>query len=276
MNNIKSRFFNHTAYWHAALLVTVTVLPLAIPAAHAGQYVLEKGKGVEVCEAYGKNLNSFKPDYTSMICERQVNPDTKDFSKPKWNALSEDDDVAVRLDRYELTRKFMGWDKTGEYVTTADSIRAKARQGYDQGRPIVMEHAVVDIDNDGKPEQVLKERQGSCLAQRAYSVSIAILTEDGKHLDLEKSKYINPDLSKIAAKLTKDASPQSLRTAGVRRDEVQGYLLYDVFLYKGKSYFDLWEMGKGFPDPRVARLHVFSWQSGKTHKLCTYRFSETN
>lgn len=278
MRNTQSRFLNHTARWRAALFAGAAVLPLilTVPAAHAGQYELVKGKGVEVCEAYGENLNSFKPDYTMMICERQVNPDATDFVKPNWNVLLEDDEVEVRLDRYELTRRFMGWDKTGEHVATADSIRAKVRQGYDPGNPIVMEYAVIDIDNDGKPEKVLKEKEGGCLAQRAYSVSIAVLTKDGKHLDLEKSKYINPDFSKIAAKLAKDGNPQSLRTAGIRRDEVHGYLLYDVFLYKGKSYFDLWEMGKGFPDPSVARLHVFNWQSGKTRKLCTYRFSETD
>jgi hypothetical protein len=123
-------------------------------------------------------------------------------------------------------------------------------------------------------EKVLKERQGSCPAHRAFSITISVLTEDGKHFDLDKSKYINPDLSKTAAQFSKDTNPNSLRTAGIRRDDVHGYLLYDVFLYKGKSYFDLWEMGKGYPDPNVARLRVFTWKSGATHELCTYRFTE--
>ncbi len=51
--------------------------------ATAGDYVLMLGKGIEVCEAYLKNLNSF-PDDPPMVCERKVNPKFSEFSKPIW------------------------------------------------------------------------------------------------------------------------------------------------------------------------------------------------
>ncbi len=44
------------------LLSIFTLVSVALlDAAHAGRYELIKGKGVEVCEAYEKNLNSFNP-----------------------------------------------------------------------------------------------------------------------------------------------------------------------------------------------------------------------
>jgi hypothetical protein len=54
----------------------------------AGEYMLEKGKGVEVCEAYSKNLNSFNlhSQYV-MACERKINPIFADFKKPEWEKL---------------------------------------------------------------------------------------------------------------------------------------------------------------------------------------------
>src|SRR5438105_7928248 len=62
------------------LLVTFPVL--------AGRYELEKGKGVEVCEAYLENLNSFKPN-GAFGCARPVNKDFPDFGKPRWMGESE-------------------------------------------------------------------------------------------------------------------------------------------------------------------------------------------
>lgn len=65
--------------------------------AHAGRYELIKGKGVEVCEAYEKNLNSFSPS-TPMLCERQVNRDFKDFAKPMWEKLTLDQIAEINVD----------------------------------------------------------------------------------------------------------------------------------------------------------------------------------
>ena len=51
--------------------------------ASAGDYALVVGKGIDVCEAYLKNLNSF-PNDPPMVCERKVNPKFPEFSKPVW------------------------------------------------------------------------------------------------------------------------------------------------------------------------------------------------
>ncbi len=54
--------------------------------ATAGSYVLAIGKGIEVCEAYLKNLNSF-PKHPPMVCDRPLNHQFTDFNKPAWKEL---------------------------------------------------------------------------------------------------------------------------------------------------------------------------------------------
>jgi hypothetical protein len=75
MKNNRKSFLEFLGLALLALSVFVATPALA------GRYELIKGKGVEVCEAYGENLNSFNPS-TPMLCERPVNPDFKNFAKP--------------------------------------------------------------------------------------------------------------------------------------------------------------------------------------------------
>lgn len=72
--------------------------------ATAGDYVLMVGKGIEVCEAYLKNLNSF-PDDPPMVCERKVNPKFTGFSKPVWQPLDalEHLDLLEQIERQKLS-----------------------------------------------------------------------------------------------------------------------------------------------------------------------------
>lgn len=239
---------------------------ILLPAsAIAGTYELIKGQGVEVCEAYLINLNAFG---YPMVCERRVDEKLSDFKKPEWTKPEADQVRALEFDMAKLVSRVLNRPEP------KSEAEIQVRTEDDPGWPAKRRIARIDIDNDGAPETILKQEDGSCPNTRAFSVNIAVLTEDGKHYDLERSKYISADFSKRAAKLTKNAEPEKYRTAGFARRDFWGYTLYDTFLYRGDAYVDFWEMGKDFPDPKSARLHVFLHKNGKTQEICTYRFSK--
>lgn len=265
MLSTQSQLLNHTAHWRAALLVAVATLPLilTIPAANAGQYVLEKGKGVEVCEAYQKNLNSFGEP---MVCERQLDPQLPDFKKPEWTKPNDDQARSLEFDMAKYTSRVLGKPEP------KSEAEIGVRTEKDIGWPAKRRLARVDVDNDGKPDIVLRQENGTCPETRAFSVNIAVLTEDVKRYDLEKSQFINAEYSALVGQLKNDPKPWEQRTAGLSKTDFRGYALYDVFQYRGTTYFDLWETGKDFPDPASARLHVFLHKNGKTQEVCTYRF----
>lgn len=71
--------------------------------ADAGQYVLVKGKGAEVCEAYRKNLNSFGDlNVYTMACERERNPKFTKFKKPDWEEIDlwENRELLKKVERF--------------------------------------------------------------------------------------------------------------------------------------------------------------------------------
>ncbi len=231
--------------------------------AHAGNYELIKGKGVEVCEAYGKNLDSSEPT-TPMICERMINPELKAFKKPEWRNLGEEQTFSLVIEDNNLTLRSTGSSKTeAQKEGFAEWVREQIKDRF-----LVMQTAQLDIDNDGVPETVLKERSGDCPMHQASSVSFSVLAKDGQHYDLEKSRYINDGFSRVVAALKKDVKPENARLAGMRDKEFVGGNIYDVFLYQDKTYFDMWVTGVD-----SGRLHVFLRKNGHTKNICTYRFT---
>lgn len=256
---------------HYFYLFNVVVVASAVFAhpANAGHYEIIKGKGMEVCEAYEKNLNSFNPS-GPMVCERKVNPETPDFKKPKWQVLEPAQAEALMLEENDLALKAMGSSQTKEQK---EGYSAWVKERVEKDKNAVLEVASVDINNDGKYETVLKNSDGDCNMHRTFSVNVAVLTDDGKHYDLAKSRYVSANFAQLAATLIQD-DQRSLSTAGIARDNIDGAILYDIFLHKGIGYFDLWETGryKYTPDPHVGRLHVFLHKSDKTTEICTYQF----
>ena len=65
-------------------------------ALYADQLVLVKGKGIDVCKEYGKNLKLFPIIATKY--KRIINPDYKNFSKPKWLVWGPSESLPGRLD----------------------------------------------------------------------------------------------------------------------------------------------------------------------------------
>jgi hypothetical protein len=233
-------------------------------AVQAGRYELIKGKGVEVCEAYRKNLNSFNP-HEPMICERQINSEMKDFKKSQWRNISEEQTFSLFMEENAIVLRSTGSSKTeAQKEGFTEWVREQIKDQL-----LVMQTTQLDIDNDSAPETVLKERNGDCPMHQASSASFAVLTKDGQHYDLEKSRYVNDGFSRVVAALKKDIKPESAHLAGMSDKEFVGDNVYDVFLYQDKTYFDMWVTGVN-----SGRLYVFLRKDGRTKNICAYRFKQ--
>jgi len=251
MHSTQSRFLNLTVRRRTVLLAFIASLPLALtmPAAYAGQYVLEKGKGVEVCEVYGRNLNAFSYLPYPMACERKLDPQFTDFSKPKWDEM----DVWENRLLLRETDSFLGLKHAYADAEKNPTEWERLLKDRIRARHAVFFLASIDIDNDGQDDKVLRYLNGDCTGTHFYGTPLLVLRPDKSALDIEKTSPLlqNPD-------------------RGSSKSEAGrwGYTMYDVFSYKGQSYFDLWsELAdqKGF-------LRVFQTRNNQTQELCSYRY----
>lgn len=245
MNYPASRHHRRTVHACAAGFLAAAVLLLAIPTAHAGSYKLVKGKGVEVCEAYQKNLNSF--DHSApMSCEREINPDMKDFQKPGWKELE-------AWDNRELIMKIQKFLEPANTTIGNDYYWQTLKRAIND-RHVVLSITTIDIDNDSKTEIVAKYQDGVCQMAHRYGTPILVIDDKGKEVDRGKTFPLLQNES-----MDKEKDP-----AGG-----WGYAMYDVFRYKGNTYFDRWSdfhTEKWF-------LHVFKVEkNGKTDKVCSYKY----
>ncbi len=220
----------------AALLVALVVLLFAIPATHAGHYELVNGKGVEVCEAYLKNLNSFHP-VEPMRCDRLVNHEFKDFQKPEWDQVDglKDFDLIVKVDALLRPRYYANIKR--------EVILSSLRKNIETGN-YKFSLVTVDIDNDGQTEPILRYLD-SCWpgSKGPWGTPLVVLQQD--MLDVDQAK-----------------SEQAATGHGVT-----GYQgsIYDVFRYKDLTYFDYWSEETG-------PLRVMLTEHGTTNEVCQLRF----
>src|SRR4030042_5388287 len=117
----------------------------------ADEYVLVKGKGIEVCEEYGKNLNSLVlKEY--MVCERKINPKFTDFKKPEWLEI----DLWKNREFLRKVECFLGLQSTfGDPDKNLQEWEKFLKWRLKDNATTIM-IARVDIDNDGKDENVIK------------------------------------------------------------------------------------------------------------------------
>lgn len=134
--------------------------------AHARRFVLEKGKGVEVCEAYGKNLNFMvnAPDALPFSGMRPINPEFTDFSKP---GIADNDVSSEDTAHFVEEMNHFLWQRDVNpvyYIPVTDwpkwrgmpEQRKKAWKTFSEYRERwhFLDIVKVDIDNDGVVEQV--------------------------------------------------------------------------------------------------------------------------
>jgi hypothetical protein len=107
---------------------------------------------------------------------------------------------------------------------------------------------VVDIDNDGKTEPVLRFVE-SCWPGSPVmgGAALVVLRQDKKDVDLAKSQLI-------------------------AKDRLRNYEdgMRDVFLYKGKTYFDNWFVRFA----NAGQLRVMRTENGETKEICKMRFQQ--
>ena len=216
---------------------TSTLLLLAVPVAHGGRYELVKGKGVEVCEAYARNLNSFHPS-EPMLCDRPVSPRFKDLRKPKWERLDFDRNLELIVTVDKLLRP--------EYFAKPE-MRVPTLRGNVEQDNYKYQLMIIDIDNDGKTEPVLRFVE-SCVpgSPRSGGAALVVLEQSKNDVDLKKSRLI-----------------------GGRRLDDYSSGIRDVFLHKGKTYFDIWF----FKLVNRGQLHVMLTENAETRQICQIKFN---
>ncbi|MEW5993459.1 MAG: lysozyme inhibitor LprI family protein [Candidatus Zixiibacteriota bacterium] len=261
-------------------------------------YVIEKGQGVEVCEAYRKNLNSYRPK-VPFTCGRPVNKAIAGFERqPGWRrpfggrAPTGEKDYTyydqmskllwprdVNPAIYHTVTEWPNWQGTPEQL-----MKAKEKFEYDR-ETLFMVHppyiTKLDIDNDGTPEPVYLEQPcGSVFGAR-----IAALTPDWKGIDRKKTEKLmpHPPFARNGRSVFRSMFPNEIFT---QEERERGYtaiedawhdLYYDVFLYRGAAYFDQWwgmhPDFKGKTDMVAGRLRVFQSTTDDTKEVCVYKFA---
>ncbi|MBU3948408.1 MAG: hypothetical protein KJ826_09340 [Proteobacteria bacterium] len=219
-----------------------------------------KGKGCEVCEAYGKNLNSFNPgNLYNMACERKINPKFTDLKKPEWEEMDLQNNVELLkkielfLDNFDVTSDNLeGWE---EY------IKSRIKDKY-----VSIKLSQLYILNDGTVNDVVKYAEEGCTSGKHYGALLLVLNDDLNDINIVKSKPLMQN-----SRYMKNG-PLS---------EGWEYSMYDVFIYKNKTYFDRWSADQWPLDKagknKIKLLKVFVIETDKASnasvkEICRYKF----
>lgn len=186
---------------------------------------LLKGKGVEVCDIYKRNLDAL--GNSDLSCEREISPEYgRLLKKVVWKPM----DVWENRNLMALAGKFLDYGDAGEINTVYDdqaNIDATAKVHGARLKGVTMMTALIDIDNDGVDEKVLRFQNGICgLARFTYTTAILVLGKEINMVDAKKSQLLYPFTW--------------LNPATGRREPAREYhyATYDVFSFEGNTYFD--------------------------------------
>lgn len=245
-----------------AALTVLVLLFFWLSPSHAGRYDLVKGKGVDVCEAYKKNLESFD-SRVPMVCERLTNPKFKDFEKPIWqkaDVRGKDRELLRRVLRYQagdrdqFQASVYGEPDLGNLIERY-SGRERA------GNPL-LSRTQVDIDNDGRADDIAILRYGFCPDTSAahFETNIFIL----KPGPIPEEWMIDSE-NKMEKLIRQKISPG------------QGdFATTDLFRYKYKTYIDKYCAFKnrftGCDDVDI--LIVFKMEDNAVNEICRYKYHQ--
>ncbi len=219
--------------------------------ATAGSYTLVVGKGIEVCEAYLKNLKSF-PKHPPVVCERPLNPKFTDFSKPQWQPLEVwPNRHLLRQARRNEPFYFQFSDEEFEKRDPYDKWEANMQARLAE-RAMTFEIADLDVDQDGTTETVLRfdiafpcDPANESQFATPAGILFYILTPDGQGIDGQKTRLLLPS------------------SAGRP----------DLFLHKGRVFFSEWGGNLEFKGG-----HFYLWSQiyiapgVPDHKACKYKY----
>ena len=283
--------------YFVSIVVFIFLLPVYVL---AGEYVLVKGEGTEVCEAYKKNLNLFKPRVPMEY--RKLNPQMGDFSKPTWvhlddirNRIPRDSNLDLHISKFLWDRDvnpakyfrddLSKWRGTKKQLADAYKLFLVLRHEISRWK-VPNNHLIaeIDIDNDGVLEPVYLD------SMYGDPTLLLVLKNDYSDIDYEKTKLVmmhpsRKDLGlgyfKPVQKDDRGIPPDYIKRDYVAVDDALRGSLYGIFLFRDKTYFDLW----GFPDgydapgwhsPFDNYLRVFISENRKTNEICKYKFVYTS
>lgn len=282
-----------------ALGATVAVFLFAT-SAFAGQYELIKGKGVEVCRAYEKNLNSFKPA-TLMVCERQANPAFQDFAKPVWERLTLDQiaeinvDVADRMISMATPNSEVLKQPKSERIRKAKELIAAA---HNDSWPLSVLRASIDLDNNGKSDSLVKDIHGKCdkqnplpgvvlrpIGEDTTNARLIEILQSGQYRQVDARSKCEPYKTEgvptqksldVRDSLTREKCAMAMMEGATLKESLGGFVYPDVFRYKNEWYLDVWATERGPNYFNAGRLHVFQHKNGNTVELCEYDFRRSS
>lgn len=194
--------------------------------AQAVRYELKEGGQYALCNAYKKNLERFSADLP-MVCERRLDPDLKDFSKPQWNELEplEHMDVLKEIWRVQIKKQLprmqkkipdITWEKTwGSEMWGKNGGENRYRAAIKAGE-LTLSVAQIDLLYDGKLDTVYRFSEHQCDDEKQLA---------GVAVNPYTYRYFVVD-SRELSKLRDDVfAGMTTMTRG-------------LFYYKGRPYFD--------------------------------------
>lgn len=215
----------------------------------AGEYVLVEGKSKEVCREYGKNLNSFKHLKHAMVCERKLNPKFTDFRKPEWKELDvwENRELVRKMDRFLWHSRRKSHQEAFDKNTAQWLEKLKERI---KNHEIALHLTCVDIDNNGKLDNVIQYDMGTCS-------------------DTDESNFSSP-LGQRLAVFNDDMTAVNEHLSNFTKVFRLG-----IFTYKGRTYLDYWGGDLKFKNGEVFVYDSVMNTAGWTNlgaKICTYKY----
>jgi hypothetical protein len=229
-----------------------------------------KGKGAPVCEQYKSYVESIEDPLDihhgertwdqKLMCARTIPARFYVFTQPMWRELDPGDRVPMMVSIFDNlsydVQNYPGFEKIAKDPRHIEAIISSLKLNHENGH-YRWYLANADIDNDGKPETIVKWRKGRCnrFAPDSQHYSIPILIMDPQDA--------------VNGKLSRRVINQ-----GAYPGLAIGAASLDVFQYAGKTYVDRWD-NEG-DDHGIAthdkRLSVFLHEGDRTSLQCKFRF----
>lgn len=225
------------------LFILVFISPVS---AFTDKLVLEKGKGVEVCEAYIEHIKNLS--LQEMVCGEKT--ETETIKRPKWERL----ELKENKELFKKIQKFLSdGDQFAEMKIMDDEKQFEELMDNMYTRSDALYKATVNIDNDSKAEKVLRYSEGLCMESHVYARPLLILDAD--------KNLINPVQTEP---LLQNPFGKDIKS----KAQNHFYQLYDIFSFKNTTYFDKWNM-------RDWTLSVYNLSKSKVREVCKYKYEQT-
>ena len=252
------------------MTTTVASTETTLHSVGAGGFEILEGQGVEICDACYKALNGLENlavgsggvDLSG--CERNYDP-LLGFSDVAWRELQPLSNLPLLRREYMLLfpvnstlMEGKGLSMLEGTIYDGDNFKREIMHQMKKQGGLELSSTMIDIDNDGRLDHVLKLRIGACInhsdPSHAHDQALIVLNQDGKTINRRKTDLVAQNPSK-----TKD------QPMGTHWDS-----LYSAFQYGGRIYFDKWEWEGGVSIPET--FSVYQAVGNVVTSICKYRY----